>query len=166
MLRLLADENFNGDIVRALLLRQPDLDIVRVQDVGLASGDDPDVLAWAAENKRIVLTHDRATMSDYAYERVAAEEGMAGVFILNDRFPVGRAIEEILLLVACTDHAEWSGRAVHVPLSGRTVPNQALQQTDKQGGRSSILQQRRRGREPYRNASRPPTWPHCRSRAR
>jgi hypothetical protein len=30
MLRLLADENFNGDVVRALLLRQPDLDIVRV----------------------------------------------------------------------------------------------------------------------------------------
>ena len=36
MLRLLADENFNGDVVRALLLRQPDLDIVRVQDVGRA----------------------------------------------------------------------------------------------------------------------------------
>ena len=55
-------------------------------------------------------------MSDYAYERVAAGEGMAGVFILNDRFPVGRAIEEILLLAACTEQAEWSGRAVHVPL--------------------------------------------------
>ena len=116
MLRLLVDENFNGDIVRGLLLRQPDLDIVRVQDVGLTGADDPDVLAWAAENNRIVLTHDRATMSDYAYEQVAAGEAMAGVFILNDRFPVGRAIEEILLMVACTEQAEWSGRAVHVPL--------------------------------------------------
>ena len=116
MLRLLADENFNGDIVRGLLLRQPDLDIVRVRDAGLAGADDPEILAWASENHRIVLTHDRATMSDYAYERVAAGEGMAGVFILNDRFPVGRAIEEILLMVACTEQAEWSGRAVHVPL--------------------------------------------------
>ena len=35
MLRLLADENFSGDIVRGLLLRQPDLDLVRAQDVGL-----------------------------------------------------------------------------------------------------------------------------------
>ena len=52
MLRLLADENFNGDIVRALLLRQPDLDIVRVQDVDLAGVDDPDILAWAAANER------------------------------------------------------------------------------------------------------------------
>ena len=62
MLRLLADENFNGDVVRGLLLRQPNLDIVCVQDVGLAGADDSDILAWAAENDRIVLTHDRATM--------------------------------------------------------------------------------------------------------
>jgi hypothetical protein len=116
MLRLLADENFNGDIVRGLLLRQPDFDIVRVQDVGLAGANDPDILAWAAENQRIVLTHDRATMSDYAYERVAAGEAMAGVFVLNDRFPVGRAIEEILLMATCTEQAEWTGRAVHLPL--------------------------------------------------
>ena len=66
MLRLLADENFNGDIVRGLLLRKPDLDIVRVQHVSLSGWVDPDVLAWAAENNRIVLTHDRATMPDFA----------------------------------------------------------------------------------------------------
>jgi hypothetical protein len=47
---------------------------------------------------------------------VAAGEPMAGVFILNDRFPVSKAIEEILLIVACTEQSEWSGRAVHVPL--------------------------------------------------
>jgi predicted nuclease of predicted toxin-antitoxin system len=116
MLRLLADENFNGDIVRGLLLRLPDLDLVRVQHIGLVGAEDPDVLAWAAENNRILLTHDRATMSDHAYERVARGDPMAGVFILNDRLPVGRAIEEILLLVECTEQAEWIGRSVHVPL--------------------------------------------------
>jgi len=67
MLRLLTDENFNGDIVRGLLLRQPDLDLVRVQDVGLSGAEDPDILAWAADNSPIVLTHDRATMADFAY---------------------------------------------------------------------------------------------------
>jgi hypothetical protein len=116
MLRLLADENFNGDIVRGLLLRQADLDLVRVQDVGLAGADDPDVLVWAAVSNRVVLTHDRATLPDYAYERVASGQEMAGVFILNDRFPVGQAIEEILLMVECSEQAEWRGRAVHLPL--------------------------------------------------
>ena len=116
MLGLLADENFNGDIVRGLLLRQPDLDIVRVQDVGLAGADDPEILAWAAASNRIVLTHDRATLPDYAYRRVAAGEGMVGVFILNDRLPVAQAMQEIMLLVACSEQAEWSGRVVHLPL--------------------------------------------------
>ncbi len=116
MLRLLADENFNGDIVRGLLLRQPELDIVLVQDVGLSGARDSDILAWAAENERIVLTHDRATMTDYAYERMAAGQKMAGVFVLNDRFPVGNAIEEILLMAACSEQSEWSGRTVYVPL--------------------------------------------------
>ena len=116
MLRLLADENFNGDIVRALLLRQPNLDIFRVQDVGLAGVGDPDILAWAAANDRIILTHDRATLPDYAYERLAIGENMPGVFILNDRFPVGHATREILLMVACSEQPEWRDRVVHLPL--------------------------------------------------
>ena len=116
MLRILADENFNGDIVRGLLLRQRDLDILRVQDVGLQGADDPDVLAWAAEQGRIVLTHDRATMPDYAYQRVAAGKKMPGVFVVNDRFPVGSAIQEILLIVACTNQTEWIGRVAYLPL--------------------------------------------------
>lgn len=116
MLRLLADENFNGDIVRGLSLRQSNLDIVRVQDVGLAGADDPAILAWSAENDYILLTHDRATIPDYAYERMAAGERLVDVFILNDRFSVGLAIQEILLMIACSEQAEWTGRVVHLPL--------------------------------------------------
>lgn len=50
MLRLLADENFNSDIVRGLLFQDPSLDVVRVPDVGLAGEDDRAMLAWAAEH--------------------------------------------------------------------------------------------------------------------
>lgn len=74
MLRLLSDENFNGDRVRGLFLRQPQLDLLRVQDVGLQEVDDPKILEWAAFNDRIVLTHDRATMPDFAYERLVRGE--------------------------------------------------------------------------------------------
>ena len=116
MLRLLADENFNGDILRGALLRRPDVNGIHVQDAGLAAGDDSAILAWAAQNDRIVLTHDRATMPRYAYERIAAGENMPGLFVLNDRFPVGQAIEGLLLLDACTEHEEWKGRVVYLPL--------------------------------------------------
>lgn len=58
MLSLLSDENFNGDIVRGVRLRHPNLDLLRVQDVGLREVDAPTILAWAASNGRILLTHD------------------------------------------------------------------------------------------------------------
>lgn len=59
MLSLLSDENFNGDIIRGLFLRQPNFDLLRIQDVGLREVDNPAILAWAAIDGRILLTHDR-----------------------------------------------------------------------------------------------------------
>ena len=48
MLMLAADENFNNNIVRGLFRRNPQLDIVRIQDVGLSGADDLTILEWAA----------------------------------------------------------------------------------------------------------------------
>jgi Domain of unknown function (DUF5615) len=47
--RLLADENFDNRILARLRRRLPALDILRVQDVGLVGAEDPEILAWAAE---------------------------------------------------------------------------------------------------------------------
>ena len=120
MLRFLRDENFNGDIVRGLLLRQPNLDLLRIQDVGLREVDDPKILAWAAKNNRILLTHDRATMPGFAYDRLVSENPMVGMFVVNDRMPMRQAIDQLLLLVECSEQAEWEGIVFYLPLS---VPN-------------------------------------------
>ena len=69
-MKLLADENFDGDIVRGLLRRTPDLDLVRVQDAGMSETPDPAILARAADEDRILLTHDRNTIPGFAYDRV------------------------------------------------------------------------------------------------
>lgn len=71
MIRFLIDENFNGKIVRGLLVRKPDLDLLRVQDTEMAGADDPAVLEWAAREERILLTHDLATMTGYANDRMS-----------------------------------------------------------------------------------------------
>ncbi|MGL6139983.1 MAG: DUF5615 family PIN-like protein [Planktothrix sp.] len=116
MLHLLSDENFNGDIIRGMFLRQPDIDLLRVQDVGLREVDDPEILRWAAANDRIVLTHDRATMPDFAYERLLREEQMSGLFVVNDRMPIRQAIDELLLLNDCSEHSEWKEVVLFLPL--------------------------------------------------
>jgi hypothetical protein len=116
MLRLAADENFNNNIVRGLLRRQPELDIVRIQDVGLSGADDAAVLDWAAQEGRVLLTHDVSTITRYAYERVRAGQSMPGVFEVGRDVPIGRAIEDILLLVECSLDGEWEGQVRYLPL--------------------------------------------------
>jgi len=116
MLRLAADENFNNNIVRGLLRRRPELDIVRIQDVGLSGADDAAVLEWAAQEGRVLLTHDVSTITRYAYERVRAGQSMPGVFEAGRDVPIGRAIEDILLLVEYSLDGEWEGQVRYLPL--------------------------------------------------
>lgn len=62
-MKWLADECFDNDIIRGLLRRSPDLDLIRAQDVFEVAGrDDESLLAWAAKHERVVLTHDLASM--------------------------------------------------------------------------------------------------------
>jgi hypothetical protein len=116
MRRLAADENFNNNILRGLLRRRPELDIVRIQDLGLSGTDDPTVLEWAAQEGRVLLTHDVSTITKYAYERVRAGQPMPGVFEVSRAVPVGRAVEDILLLAECSLDAEWEGQIRYLPL--------------------------------------------------
>jgi hypothetical protein len=94
MLRLLADENFNNDIVRGVRRRKPVVDMVRVQDVGLSGADDPTVLAWAADAGRVLLTNDVTTITKYAYARVTAGQSMPGVIEVSRNVAIGVAIAD------------------------------------------------------------------------
>ena len=115
MLRLAADENFNGDIVRGLLRRNPKLDIVRVQDVGLSGADDPSVLQWAADQGRVIVTHDISTLAKHAFDRIAAAQPMPGVFEVKSVAPVGQAIDDLILLAECSVDGEWEGQVRFLP---------------------------------------------------
>lgn len=84
--------------------------------MGLRTADDPSILQWAADNDRILLTHDRATMKDFAGDRLASGLAMPGVLLIDDKFPVGPAIEELFMLCECSEHDEWNGRIVFLPL--------------------------------------------------
>ncbi|MBE9055230.1 DUF5615 family PIN-like protein [Sphaerospermopsis sp. LEGE 08334] len=115
MLKLLADENFDNTIVRGLLRRRSNIDIVRVQDVGLLGEDDPIILAWAAQEGRILLTHDVATITQFAYERVAQGLSMPGVIEVGTNAQIGQVIEDILLIIDCCLEGELEGQIQYLP---------------------------------------------------
>jgi hypothetical protein len=116
VLRLAADENFNGTILTGLRDRRPDLDIVRVQDANLSGADDPTVLEWAAREGRVLLTHDVSTMTAYAYDRLRSGQHMPGVFEVSRAVPIGRAIKDILILAEASLENEWEGQVRYLPL--------------------------------------------------
>ena len=119
---LAADENFNGLIVHGLLRRLPELDLVRVQDTPFAGATDTEVLAWAASQGRVVLTHDTNTLKGIAVDRVVAGLPMPGVIAVHSSGPIGLAIEEILLLVQAGRVEDFDRCVVFVPLGGSAYP--------------------------------------------
>jgi predicted nuclease of predicted toxin-antitoxin system len=116
VISLASDENFDGDILRGLLRRLPDLDVVRVQDVGLAGAPDPTILAWAAGEDRILLTHDRETVPNFAYDRIRAGEPMPGVFVVSNRMPKGQAVDELVLALHCLAPEDCKDQVIYFPL--------------------------------------------------
>ena len=96
--RFLADENIDSDLVLGLKRRTGGIDIVRVQEVGRRTLDDPTVLQWAADEGRVLISRDIKTIPTFAYERVAAGLTMPGVLVLP------------------TDADEWADRVVYLPL--------------------------------------------------
>src|SRR3954454_12146364 len=115
MLRLLSDEDVPGDIVKGLRHRQPGLDIVRVQEVGLMSTPDPDILEWAAREDRQIFTRDRSTMTAHATDRIAGGLPMLGVFVLPEFMSIGQAIAELEILALASDTDEWHNCIVFLP---------------------------------------------------
>lgn len=116
MTRFLCDENFNNDILRGIL-RDSNVDVVRVQDIRLTGSDDQTILDAAARQGRILLTHDFDTMVAYAYQRVTSGLPMPGLIVVNQHLPIGEAISDLVLLAECSREGEWEGHVCYLPLS-------------------------------------------------
>lgn len=116
MLRLLTDQNLNGRILRGLRRRILSLDVVRAFDAGLASADDPDLLEWAANDGRIVVSHDVNSMTGFAYDRVRRGLAMPGVFIVPTSMAIGQAIDELEFAVESFSEAECRDQIIYFPL--------------------------------------------------
>ena len=115
MLRLLIDQDLDHVILRALLLRVQNLDIITAHQVGLSNASDPEILAWAAEQERVVITHDRRSMPYHATSRIARAEKIAGIIIVSRQLPVSQVINDLEIIVSCSDMVEWENVVKHLP---------------------------------------------------
>jgi len=99
-----------------LLRRVQDLDVVTAYEAGLSEAPDPELLEWAASQRRVVLTHDRRTMPDHASDRIRTGLRMSGVIVVRKRLPLGQVIDELELIATCSVPGEWENRIQFLPL--------------------------------------------------
>jgi predicted nuclease of predicted toxin-antitoxin system len=112
MLRLASDADVHGEIIRGLRRRVPEIDLVRSQEALSRDASDLAILAWAAAERRVLLTNDRNTMIGFAWQRVAAGEPVFGVIVTTNEQSIGSAIDEILLIAECMTEDEIRDQVV------------------------------------------------------
>lgn len=114
--RFLADENIDPDVVRGVKRRVFGVDIVRVQDVGLRTVGDPEILQWAADEGRILISHDLKTIPGFAADRLLAGRPMPGVLLLRSALAIAQAIDELAAVAGASDAEEWNNQIGYLPL--------------------------------------------------
>lgn len=107
MLKILLDQNFNHRILRGLLLRVPKLDYLTTHEAGLSEIEDPELLVWAAQAERLLISHDLSTMPTHAKSVMEAGQIIAGVILVSDQLPIGPVVDRLELIVTCTETSEW-----------------------------------------------------------
>lgn len=113
--RFLADEDLNSDIINGRRSREPAIDILDAKTAGLRGIEDPVLLDLAEQQGRIVISHDRRTMTRYFRERLAAGKSNPGQFIVPQRRPVAEIIESLLLVWVASQASDWRDTIVYIP---------------------------------------------------
>ncbi|MEG4484050.1 hypothetical protein [Microcoleus sp. D2_18a_B4] len=105
----------NQAIVTGVLRQEPTIDFQTAFPAGLESVKYQEVLAIAAQQRRIVVSHDRKTMPSEFAEFITINQS-SGVIIVSRKLPIEVVIEELLLIWPASTAQEWVERIAKLPL--------------------------------------------------
>jgi len=113
--RFLADADLNRAIVSGVLRREPSLDFLTALAAGLRGMKDPEILALAAQQQRVLVSHDVGTMPAHFRAVRKAGKHCSGVFLIPQSLDIGTAIDELLFIWLASEASEWEDRLVWLP---------------------------------------------------
>jgi hypothetical protein len=114
-IRYQADADLNGIILLAAVRREPAMDFQTATVAGLAHLQDLEVLAIAAREGRILVTHDQRTMPRHFADFVGNNKS-SGVLVVPQHIPAPIVVEDLLLIWSATEAEEWINRICFLPL--------------------------------------------------
>lgn len=113
--RFQADWNLNHIIVQAAQRREPTLEFQTAHAAGLLGVRDLEVLARAAREGRLLVTHDFYDMPAH-FATFIQEQTSAGVLLVPQRLPVAAVVEDLLLIWEVTEAEDWHNSITSLPL--------------------------------------------------
>ena len=105
-LRFQADNDLDQRIVIATRRLDPSIDFQTASALGLHNIPDPEVLLLAAQQGRVLVSHDRRTLPDH-FKSFVSSETSPGVIIVSQKMPIGRAAELLYLLWTASEAEEY-----------------------------------------------------------
>ena len=114
-IRFQGDSDLNTDIVAGVRRRVPEIDFQTADEAGLRGLSDPDVLAIAASQGRILVTHDQRTMPRH-FGKLIENRSSLGVLVISQNVEVSVAIEELILIWAASGPEEYIDLIQTLPL--------------------------------------------------
>jgi len=113
--RFQADADLNQIILLAVIRREPTIDFQTAIAAGLSGMADPEVLARAANDGRVLVTHDLKTMLRHFSEFIAHETS-PGLIVVPQSISVAAVVEDLILIWSATEAEEWVNRIGVLPL--------------------------------------------------
>ncbi len=101
----LIDEHLPKWWRRAVLLRAPELEVLRIGDAGAPSlrTQDPSLLTWCEDHNFYLLTDNRGSMRGHLEDHLAAGRHVPGIFRVEADFSIHSLVEHLQTIVgACS----------------------------------------------------------------
>jgi hypothetical protein len=108
--RFFGDVNFDHRIAVGLRRIDPGIDFLEAPRDAIDGMGDPELLCFAAAADRILVTHDTTTMPAHFADHIALGLKCSGILLVPQMMPIGRAVQALALIWACSEHESWQAR--------------------------------------------------------
>lgn len=111
--RFQADEDLETQIIKGLRRRQPLLEIETIPSAGLRGKPDSAILAFCAEQERVLVSHDLKTMPTQLAAFLADGQHSSGLILIPRTVSIAQAINDLYLIWEVTPPEYWRDRFIY-----------------------------------------------------
>lgn len=114
--RFIADADLDEGLIRGLLRVEPGVDFLTAADGGTRGLTDREIIELAVAMDRVIVSHDRSTMTAEFYRFLNEGHSSPGLIIVRQTADEGQVIYNLRVVWAASLEADWRDQVIWVPM--------------------------------------------------